>query len=184
MAWNNEQEHTTFREYGSYTGFSHYQEPSYTQQQAYQEPSYTQQQQAYQQARPMYEQPAVPIASSSNDDRVAATLSYALGWLSGLLFLLYGARKPFVRFHALQSLIFFGAINLIDVVLMRLIFFIHYYLGYPWAFFFFAFLLLNFVGFVGWIVAMVQASQGKYYKMPIVGHFLEKTIKWPTSPRW
>ncbi|MBE3557800.1 MAG: hypothetical protein IMW89_01050 [Ktedonobacteraceae bacterium] len=31
------------------------------------------------------------------------------------------------------------------------------------------FLLLNVVAFVGWIVGMVQAYRGAYYRLPVVG---------------
>ncbi len=179
MTWNNEQEQNAYREYGGYTGSSHYQEQAYTQQQ----------QQAYQQpmqgARPIYDQPPFTVASPYSDGRIAATLCYTFGWLSGLLFLLYGAQKPLVRFHALQSLIFFGGINLIDVGLIRMIFATHYYyMGQLWFLFFFLFMLLNFVAFVGWIVVMVQTAQGTFYKLPLVGNILEKSIKLRTPPRW
>jgi uncharacterized membrane protein len=185
MTWNNEQEQNAYREYGGYTGSSHYQEQAYTQQQ---------QQQAYQQpmqgARPIYEQPPFTVSSPYSDGRVAATFCYTFGWLSGLLFLLYGAQKPLVRFHALQSLIFFGGINLIDVGLIRMIIVTHHYwwysmgMGSIWLLFFFLFMLLNFVAFVGWIVAMVQTAQGTYYKLPLVGNILARKSKLRTPPRW
>jgi uncharacterized membrane protein len=180
MTWNNEQEQNAYREYAGYTGPSHYQEQAYSQQQ---------QQQAYQQpmqdARPIFDQPPFTITSSHSDGRVAATLCYTFGWLSGLLFLLYGAQKPLVRFHALQSLLFFGGVSLVDVGLMQMIFTTHHwYMGHIWLLFFFLFMLVNFVAFVGWIVAMVQAAQGTYYKLPLVGSILEKSIKLRTPPRW
>ena len=174
MPRHNEQEQNAYREYGGYTDSFHYQEQAYTQQQqqAYQQPM--------QDARPIYDQPPFTIASSHSDGRLAATLCYTFGWLSGLLFLLYGAQKPLVRFHALQSLIFFGGISLVQMAFVTH----HWYMGHIWLMFFFLFMLVNFVAFVGWIVAMVQAAQGTYYKMPLVGSILEKSIKLRTPPRW
>jgi len=34
--------------------------------------------------------------------------------------------------------------------------------------------LIGLVSFVGWIVLMIMAFQGKYFKLPIVGDYAEK----------
>jgi uncharacterized membrane protein len=34
--------------------------------------------------------------------------------------------------------------------------------------------LIWLVGFVGWIVLMIQGFQGKYYKLPVIGNYAEK----------
>src|SRR5450755_1587317 len=51
---------------------------------------------------------------------VAAILSYAGGWFTGLLFFLFAGQNRYVRFHALQSLTFFGAISVLDIALFNL----------------------------------------------------------------
>jgi uncharacterized membrane protein len=178
MTRNNDLEQNTWYEYEGYTGSS----------QCYEQP-HTQQQQTYYQPMqgpgPAYDQPPFVVAPPYSNSRLAATLCYSLGWLTGLLFLLFGAQKPFVRFHALQSLIFFGVINLIDIGLIRIIFISHYYLGhYQWVWIFLLFLLLNFVAFVGWIVAMVQAGRGSYYRLPFVGNLIAKSINRKDTPHW
>src|SRR5581483_3261297 len=74
-------------------------------------------------------------------------LSYLGGWVTGLLFLLLGRGNGFVRFHAMQSLILFlGSIGS----------------G------------LGFVTFICWMVLMVKAARGRYYKLPIIGDYAEK----------
>src|SRR5271168_2588307 len=45
-----------------------------------------------------------PTAQSQMAENLAATLSYALGWLTGLIFFLID-KRPFVRFHAAQSIL-------------------------------------------------------------------------------
>ena len=45
----------------------------------------------------------------------AAALSYVLGWLTGIVFLLI-EKDPFVRFHAMQSIITFGILTLLSFV--------------------------------------------------------------------
>ena len=45
------------------------------------------------------------------DPNVAAALAYAVGWVSGVVLLVFEPNK-FVRFHALQSTIVFGGLSL------------------------------------------------------------------------
>ena len=108
-----------------------------------------------------------------NDIRVVAALTYSLGWFSGLLFVLFNRRSRYVRFHALQSLIFFGGINLIDMIAPFMSrYAITQYIAFPRVFVFFFFLfimLLNVVAFLGWIIGITQAYRGSYYRLPIVG---------------
>ena len=51
--------------------------------------------------------------ASGLDQNIAAALTYALGWITGAIFLLTEPSNKFVRFHALQSLIVFGGLSLI-----------------------------------------------------------------------
>ena len=46
----------------------------------------------------------------------AGWLSYLGGWVTGLIFLLLKRENRFVRFHAMQSLIFFGAMSIVTTV--------------------------------------------------------------------
>ncbi len=46
--------------------------------------------------------------------RLAAALSYVFAWVTGFIFFLFAEkRNRFVRFHALQSLLFFGVISIL-----------------------------------------------------------------------
>lgn len=96
------------------------------------------------------------------DENVEALLCYVLGWVTGLIFLLVEKDNKFVRFHAVQSLITFGALNLIIMV--------------P----FFGWLISPIVGLLGfilWVVLMIKAYQGKKFKLPIVGDIAAKQLK-------
>lgn len=114
------------------------------------------------------------------DKHFVAALSYSLCWFTGLLFLLFAGNNRFVRFHALQSLIFFGGINVIDIVLIRIgmISFHHHYMMPP-ALAFLALMLINFIAFLGWIIGMIQAARGTYYKLPIAGNIAASCVKGP-----
>ncbi len=116
-----------------------------------------------------------------DSSRIAAALSYAFGWLSGLLFFLFSDGNRYVRFHALQSLLFFGSINVFDILfiwnfahfrLFEFVPFIRYMGGLAILFF----LLLNFVAFVGWLVALFQAARGTYFKLPVVGELATRLL--------
>src|SRR6202041_3725850 len=59
-----------------------------------------------------------PAASSQSglSENVAGLLCYLLGWVTGLIFFLID-KRPFVRFHAAQSIVVFGGLNIISYVL-------------------------------------------------------------------
>lgn len=92
----------------------------------------------------------------------AGWLSYLGGWVTGLIFFLLERENRFVRFHAMQSIIFFGAINIVTAVLSYIPYF-----GFIGA-------GLGFVSFICWIVLMVAAHRGRYYKLPVIGDLAEK----------
>jgi uncharacterized membrane protein len=92
----------------------------------------------------------------------AGWLSYLGGWVTGLIFFLLERENRFVRFHAMQSLIFFGAMTIVTTVFNYIPFF-----GFIGA-------GLGFVSFICWIVLMVAAHRGRYYKLPVIGDYAEK----------
>jgi uncharacterized membrane protein len=96
------------------------------------------------------------------EPNVAGLLCYVAGWVSGLVFLLLEPKDKFVRFHAIQSIIVFGAINLAYFIVFR----IPYIWVIGWVFWAF--------GVVLWIVLMIRAYQGDKLKMPIAGDYAEK----------
>jgi len=156
--------------YNGYVGLS--QQLPHTHEYQQDEQRNTFQQQEYQHGfeRASYiQQRQVEPALSLNYTCLAAILCYSIGWLTGLLFLLFVRENRFVRFHALQSLIFFGGVNLVDIALARIVgLHAHYLSGYTVLFFMF----LNFVAFIGWVVAIIQASRGQYYRLPFVGNLV------------
>ena len=131
--------------------------------------------------------PAVPMAQSGLSENAAATLSYALGWITGIIFFLID-KRPYVRFHAAQSIVTFGALHIIRIVL-AMVFGVgvlfggmrHYGYGYGyWGGFGVGIALLAIVGlfsFVLWIVCMIQASQGKRFLLPLTGEIAQNMAK-------
>jgi uncharacterized membrane protein len=111
---------------------------------------------------------------------VLASLSYLLGWVSGLFLLLLVREDRFVRFHSLQSLLFFGGSQLLWVVFLALLRAtdaergsLQEYLGIGLT----LLLLLNILfTFIVWLMGMVQAWQGRSYQLPVVGHWSEQIV--------
>src|SRR5271163_3963187 len=47
------------------------------------------------------------------EENVAGTLSYVIGWVTGIIFFVID-KRPFVRFHAAQSIVVFGALFVVS----------------------------------------------------------------------
>lgn len=137
----------------------------------------------YQQSAYQYQQPygtgAPPSAgaaasgptSMGMQPNVAAGLSYVLGWITGLVFFFMEKQNRFVRFHAMQSILFFGGLSILGIVLRIIIGIDIPFLSLV------AFCingLLGLVAFVGWIVLLINGFQGKYFKLPVIGDYAEK----------
>ncbi|MBI2852658.1 MAG: DUF4870 domain-containing protein [Chloroflexi bacterium] len=94
---------------------------------------------------------------------IAGVLCYVAGWVSGLVFLVIEKENDFVRFHAMQSTAFFGAVTVVSI-LLGFIPIIGWIIGW----------LIGVLAVVMWIVLMMKAYQGQKMKLPIAGDFAEK----------
>jgi uncharacterized membrane protein len=131
---------------------------------------------------PGFRPPTPPYqpATAGLSENAAATLSYVLGWLTGIIFYLID-KRPYVRFHAAQSIVTFGGLHVIRIVLGAMF-------GLGWALggfgsfggygvghfagFGLGIMLLALIGllsFVLWIVCMIKAYQGERFMVPIAG---------------
>ncbi len=108
--------------------------------------------------------PGVAPASTGLTENVAACLSYVLGWLTGIIFLVID-KRPFVRFHAAQSIVIFGALTILRI-LLTFFFLGGYSFGLFWLWSMLS-LLLTLAFFLAWILLMVMAYQGKMFEVPI-----------------
>lgn len=131
------------------------------------------------QPNPGWRPPAPPYqpATSGLSENAAATLSYVLGWLTGIIFYLID-RRPYVRFHAAQSIVTFGGLHIVREVI-AMIFGVGWWYG-GWGGFggfghlggFGIGMLLSLIGlltFVLWIICMVKAYKGERFMVPIAG---------------
>lgn len=96
---------------------------------------------------------------------LAALLSYLLGFITGIIFYVIEKDNKFVRFHAMQSIITFGVLFVLNTI--------------------FAFMpvigsvlapIVGIIALILWIILMIKAYQGEDFKLPIVGEIAEKQI--------
>ncbi|MGB2627754.1 MAG: DUF4870 domain-containing protein [Candidatus Acidiferrum sp.] len=113
---------------------------------------------------------SAPVSASASptsgiEENIAGLLCYVLGWVTGIIFLLID-KRPFVRFHAAQSIVVFGGLTIIRIGLGMMSVFGH---GMFWA----LFSLIGLVGFVLWILLMIKAYQHELFKLPIAAPIAE-----------
>ena len=106
-----------------------------------------------------------PAASSEGlAENVAGLLCYVLGWLTGIIFILID-KRPFVRFHAAQSIVVFGALTILKVGL-GIVMGVGGFVGFGlWAM---ISMVLGLLGLVLWILLMIKAYQHELFRVPIV----------------
>lgn len=100
---------------------------------------------------------------SGLDENVAAALSYGLGWITGVLFLVTEPQNRFVRFHAMQSTIVFLALSVACVVLQSI----------PILGMLLTVFIVIPASAVLWLILMFKAYQGEHFKLPIAGEMAE-----------
>jgi uncharacterized membrane protein len=116
--------------------------------------------------------PAAPAASptAGMDENVAGLLCYVFGWITGLIFFLID-KRPFVRFHAAQSIglsiglivVYFG----LGIVFAMMHFMSMGFLALAiWP-------LLGLGVFILWIFMMYKAYQHEKFMLPIIGPIAE-----------
>jgi len=106
---------------------------------------------------------------------VAATVSYALGPVTGLIMLLSEKENKFVRFHAFQSIVVFGALIVLQMAIgMTISVFSMLNAGFIIPLFVLAANLVALGGLVLWILLMFKAYQGEMFKLPVAGDIAEK----------
>lgn len=106
------------------------------------------------------------------EQNLAAMFSYTLVWLSGLMFILLEKDNDFVRFHAMQSIVAFGAITA-GAIALQILGLIPY-IGVIFDIMFWVLIVLT---AVLWILLMVKASQGERYRLFWAGDFAQ--VKMP-----
>lgn len=109
---------------------------------------------------------------------VAGALAYVLGFITGIIFLILEPYKNdrFVRFHAMQSILFSAAVvafSIAWVILWGILFDISVSLALvasPLR------LLISLAIFAFWLFLMYQAYNRREYRIPYIGDFAAKQV--------
>ena len=94
----------------------------------------------------------------------AAALSYVFGPVTRVIFYLL-EKDPFVRFHAMQSIVVFVVLFVLQwvfgltIVLLPMV---------P---------LISILGFVLWLLLIYKAWQGEEWEVPVLGKYARKFLK-------
>lgn len=94
----------------------------------------------------------------------AGALAYVLGPVTGVVFLVL-EKDPFVRFHAMQSVVVFVVLFLLQwvfgltIVLLALV---------P---------LISLLSFVLWLLFIYKAWQGEEWEVPVLGKYVRQLVK-------
>jgi uncharacterized membrane protein len=115
-------------------------------------------------------------SSTGMTANVAGLLCYVALWVTGIVFVVLEKKSTFVKFHAWQSIMVFGVLIVIQIILSIIgaIAWTVSPFGGLWTF-------ANVLGIIVWviivglwIVLMLLAYQGKMWKVPGAGNWAEK----------
>jgi uncharacterized membrane protein len=103
--------------------------------------------------------------STGLSPNIAGLLCYVGIWISGIIFFVLEQKNKFVRFHAAQSIVAFGTITVAGILLGLIP-----VVGRAFA------SIIGIIGFIVWIIMIVKASNGEWYKLPWAGDVAEKIV--------
>jgi uncharacterized membrane protein len=126
--------------------------------------------------------PAIVKSSTGLDENVAALLSYVFTWVSGLIFFVMEKESRLVRFHAMQAILLGATVTVIFIALWIVSFILGIIVGQVSGLLgvlvsgitFLLGLVFFIAAVIGWIMCLIKAYGGQYFKLPILGNFAEK----------
>lgn len=107
--------------------------------------------------------------NGASNEKLLGAVAYLLGPITGIILLLTEKQNQYIRFHAMQSSVVFGAILLLNIILG-----IVPILG--WLIALILSPLIGLVSFVLWIVLMWKAFNGEKFKLPYFGDLAERQL--------
>jgi uncharacterized membrane protein len=110
-------------------------------------------------------------------ENVAGALCYVLGWVTGLIFYFID-KRPFVRFHAAQSIVVFGGLHILSFVLGMFFgvgMLTHGLGGFSLGFAFLS--IINLLAFILWIFLMIKAFQHEKFRVPVAADLADQIFK-------
>ncbi len=120
--------------------------------------------------------PGVAQGQTGLAENAAGALCYALGWITGLIFFFID-KRPYVRFHAAQSIVVFGGLHILEFAL-GMFFGFGLFGGFGGGLVGFGlgtliYMVLSIGGLILWILLMVKAYQGQRFRVPVAANIAE-----------
>jgi len=115
-----------------------------------------------------------PVTQTGMAENVAGLLCYLFGWVTGLIFYFID-KRPYVRFHAAQSIVVFGGLHLLTIIIGM--FFGLSVMGGGFHIFSLGYGLYSLIGlveFILWILLMIKAYQGERFRVPIAADLADR----------
>jgi uncharacterized membrane protein len=113
--------------------------------------------------------PNSPNSSKSStglQTNVAGLLCYLGAWVTGIIFLIIEKEDKTVRFHAIQSIVVFGFINILMIVFLRIPFVNLFMMPILWI-----------IWVIAWIALMLMTYQGKKTRVPVAANIADSYSK-------
>lgn len=129
--------------------------------------------------RPPEPEPSRDLAAGGTGlaPNVAGALSYLVGVLSGILFLLLDRDRPYVRFHASQSIVFSLAWFGVWIVTMVLDAVLGVIPVLGWLVSLALTLAVALAGFAIWAFVMYRAYLGEEWELPVLGPWARRLAR-------
>lgn len=122
--------------------------------------------------------PQAAVAGSGGlSETAAAAISY-ITIIPAIIFLVIDPykRMPLVRFHSFQSIGLCVACVVVWIALMILQLVLHF-IPLIGVLFVFIDIAVDIAFFVAWLMCILKASKGEWFKLPIIGDFAEKQAR-------
>jgi len=105
-------------------------------------------------------------ASAAGNKKTYTILAYVLGWIGGLIFLFVGKDDPDVKWNAANSLVVFGGLSVL-IIILSFIPVVNLLVFVLWL-----------VGFVYWVIFLIQSLQGQGQRIPApgIGGFINQYV--------
>ncbi len=107
--------------------------------------------------------------TTNTNEKLMGALAYLMLFVSGIFLLLIERKNQYIRFHAMQSILVFGGIFLLQIVLG-----IVPILGWLIALILSPLIFLT--AFLLWLVLMFKAYSGEKYHLPFFGDLADKQL--------
>lgn len=120
----------------------------------------------------------MPVAGAGGlSESAAAAISY-ITIIPAIIFLVIAPynRMPLVRFHSFQSIALAVAWVVVWIALMIVHMILHF-IPLIGVLFFLLDLAVCVIFFIAWLMTIIKASRGEWYKLPVVGDFADKLAR-------